>query len=59
MTAADGLIQWAAFILGALGAIVYFNLEDKDRRLKLAALVWAVVWAGPPLVRLWIAMVMA
>lgn len=59
MTAADGLIQWAAFILGALGAIVYFNLEDKSRHLKIASLVWTVVWAGPPLVRLWIAMVMA
>jgi hypothetical protein len=59
MTPADGLSLWAMFVLGVFGVIVHMNLDEKSRRMRTAALVWAVVWAGPPLVRLWIAGVTA
>lgn len=55
----DFLLQWFSFGLGALAVPMFCSTEPKDRALRIALAVWAVVWAGPPLVRLWLAMVLA
>lgn len=59
MTPESALALWGMFVLGALGLVVHFNLDDEARRWKAASLVWTLVWAGPPLIRLWIAGVTA
>jgi hypothetical protein len=45
-------VYWLMLMTAVPGAIML--AECRARAWKIAAIVWIVIWAAPPLVRLWI-----
>lgn len=50
----NGVALYFMFCLGMLGGIAALT-SDAPKWARIAGAVWAIVWAGPPLVMLWIA----
>ena len=57
MSAGDAAIQWAMLIVGACGG--FATMPEAPRWLRIAGVAWIAAWAGPPLLRLWLAGVLA
>lgn len=51
----NGIALYFMFCLGLIGGMIAFSDSETPMWLRVAGAVWVVVWAGPPLVALWIA----